>query len=228
MTTRKLITDVFDFNGAAKQDRWSTVVTGAAPPTGAHGDGCLELALTTDVQIQNVCVAMGDKLPYDIDDLEQVDIWAKCTASLAAVCQASFGMASARNDTIDSLTNHASFRLIGSNAVYCESDDNTNDVDDISAGDTLVAAYKHFRINFKEGLLTVGPPANRVGGAGGKANVLFSMENAQGQLRPVCQSQRFNMENCSTGLQPYFQLQKTSNAAGGTLSIRRVEISYRL
>ena len=230
--SQQILKDVFTFNGAMVPPVVASVTAGpwcskdtsaAGAPTIAAAGGAMVLTLAADNEVENLCLYFGDVLPYDIDDLVQVDIWAKLTASLGSAVSAAWGMASARNDAIDSIAAAQLFRAIGSNAVYCESDDGTNDVDDIATGQTLVATYKRFTISYKEGLYTVAGGLS----TGGKSQIIYSMEDSRGNLRRVCQNQRFNAENYSAGLQPFFQLQKTAATDVASLSIRRVEVQYR-
>jgi galactose mutarotase-like enzyme len=104
-----------------------------------------------------------------------------------------FGLGSARDDTPDSVTAHAWFRMEGANSttlVYAESDDGTRDVNDISTGVTLGTTFKRFVIDF----------------TGGKSDVKFYIDGQR-----VCASQTFDMSAYSSGLQPIFQLQKAAN-----------------
>jgi hypothetical protein len=229
---RTVLCDDFRFNGLIKPAATASVVDGpwakadtsaAGSPTVQTNNGFMELALDATNEAQNLCLYFGDQLPYDIDDLVQVDIWAKITASLPAAVSAAFGLASARNDAIDSIAAQALFRLIGDNNLLVESDDGTTDKDDIATGLTLAATLRRFTISFKEGINSV------VGGlsTGGKSNVIFSAENSAGLLRRVAPATRFDMSAYSSGLQPYFQIQKTAAASLGTLSIKRVRIQYR-
>jgi hypothetical protein len=104
-----------------------------------------------------------------------------------------FGVGSARNDTADSVSDHAWFRMEGANSttlVYAETDDGTRDVNDVSTGVALGTTYKRFVIDF----------------SGGKSNVKFYIDGQR-----VCSTQTFDMSAYSGGLQPIIQLQKASN-----------------
>ncbi len=200
-----------------------TSVAGA--PTAAGVGGALELTLDTDVEAENVCVYWGDILGLDINEIIRVSFLAQLTASLDAAISVAIGLASARNDAIDTIGEAALFRCIGNNNVVIETDDGLHDNDDIATGETLVAAYKRLTIDFSTGVQTVSPPGTNVGRTG---NVLFSMDNGAGFQRRVGKTQLFDMSNYTAGLQPYFQLQKTSDAAVATLSIREMEVEYEI
>lgn len=229
---RELLCDDFRFNGKISPALTASVVDGpwakadtssAGSPTVASAGGFMDLTLASTSEVENLCLYFGDVLPYDIDDLVQFDVWLKITATLDAAISAAFGLASARNDDIDTLAHAALFRVIGSNSVVVESDDGVNNNDDVATGLSLSTTLKRFSINFKDGIQTVSGGLS----TGGKSNVLFYAENDQQLLRPVGRGTRFNMENYSGGLQPYFQLKKTAAAAVATLSIKRVRVMYR-
>lgn len=229
---KEVLCDDFRFNGLIKPAATASVVDGpwakadtssAGSPTVQTNNGFMELTLDSTSEVQNLCLYFGDQLPYDIDNLIQVDIWAKITASLNAAVSAAFGLASARNDAIDSIAAAALYRVIGSNSLVVESDDGVTDKDDIATGLSLSTTVRRFTISFKEGINTVAGGLS----TGGKSNVIFSAENSQGLLRRVAPNTRFDMSSYSSGLQPFFQLQKTADAAVATLSIQRVRVLHR-
>lgn len=203
-----------------------TSAAGAPTMVGAGGEMVLTLAATEE--IENLCLYFGDVLPYDIDHLLRVDFWARCSASLAVGVDVAFGLAAARNDAIDSIAYHALFRVIGAaaaaGAVTVETDDGVNDNDDKATGQTLAATLKRFTIDFASGLTTISPPSASVGG---KANVLFSMDNGSGLLTPVARNTRFDMSNYSSGLQLFAQLQKAAQADVASLYIRAIDVTRK-
>ncbi len=224
--------DRYHFNGIGKipavasatHGPWAKTVTAAAgSPVVANTAGELEMTLDNTNEVQNLCVNFGDVLSYDIDAIDHIEILARCSASLDAAVQIAFGLASARNDAIDSLAAAALFRLIGSNALLVETDDGTNDNDDVATGMSVSSTLKKFVINFKEGVNT----KSGVPSTGGKSAVRFKASNGQGLLRPVLSNKQFDMSNYSAGLQPYFQIQKTSGTAVGSLFVKEVCVHHR-
>lgn len=181
----------------------------AGTPTYTKGgiNGEATLAFDSQAEAQNVCLHHGDDLNFDIDLLQRVEFRVKMgQAALDATSSLAFGMASARNDAIDSIANQASFRVIGGDdttAVVVETDDGTNDNNDVATGKTLVNAYKEFVIDF----------------TGGKSDVKFYIDGER-----VAASTTFDMSNYSAGLQPYVQLQKTSDANTNSVVIDYVKI----
>lgn len=160
--------------------------------TGINGEAVVTMA--ADSEVENLCLYPDDDLNFDIDLLLSCEMYVKLNqAALDATSMFACGMASARNDAIDSLAAHASFRVIGADsttAVVVESDDGSNDNDDKATGTTLINAYKKLYIDF----------------SGGTANVKFYVDGAR-----VADTVTFDMSGYTAGLQPYWQLQKTAD-----------------
>ncbi len=202
------------------------VTAAAGSPTvgGANGGG-VELALEATSEVQNVCMYMGDVLPFDIDEIVGFEIIAKATASLNAATSIAFGLASERNDAIDSIAEAALFRCIGDNDVVVETDDGTNNNDDVSTGLTLKDTWKRFAINFAERVSTMEPPTLSVGRP---SNIGFYGANDNGSLRRVASGTRFDMSNYSSGLQLFAQIQKTAATAADKLTILEACVEVNL
>lgn len=195
-----------------------TSSAGAPTVAGLTGGG-IRLLLASDAEAENLCVYQGDILPFDIDDIISFEVIARTSAALDAATSIAFGLCSARNDAIDSLAEHASFRCIGSNAVVVETDDGTNDKDDVATGLTLGAAWKRFRIDFATGVSAMEAPSLSLGR---KSNLQFYGGNDHGSSRRVASGTRFDMSNYAGGLQFYAQIQKTSDANVDSLDILEV------
>lgn len=223
----------YDFRGAhlpplvaSRQGVWCRAITGAAPPTvQSVSGGPIELALTATNEAQNACLYMGDILPFDIDDLIRVSFLAKLTAGIAADVMGAIGVASARNNTLDTVAEAAWFRFEGNNNLVCETDDGTINNDDIATGTTLVATYKRLVIEFATGVKTISPPSLS---KGGKGEVMFYASDARGLLKRVCQGTSFDMSNYAGNLQLLAQIQKGAGTSTGALSILEAEVEYKL
>ena len=164
-------------------DRWDIADTSAAgTPTYTVGgiNGEATLAFDAQAEVQNVCLFQSDVLNFDIDKLLRIELRVKTTATLDTTTSLAFGLASARNDAIDSITAHASFRLIGAN--------------------TLTV------IDF----------------SGGTANVKFYVDGVR-----VGSSTTFDMSGYTAGLQPYVQIQKTSDTNVDSVTIDYIKIDSR-
>lgn len=195
-----------------------------SPTVGGLDGGGLRMLLDNTSEVQNLCVYMGDVLPFDIDELVSVEVIAKTTATLNAATSIAFGLASARNDAIDSITEAALFRCIGDNSVVVETDDGTNNNDDVATGLTLSDTWKRFAINFTERNTTMEPPSVSLGR---KSNIGFYGANDNGSLRRVASGTRFDMSNYTGGLQLFAQIQKTADTNTNNLDILEmcVEVS---
>lgn len=163
----------------------------------AHG-GAITLKFSNTNEVQNLCLNFNNKLQLDIDQLLDIEFQVKTVASLDTATTLTFGLCTDRNDNPDSTTNNAQFKLSGSNAIVCETDDGTNDNDDKATGLSLVATYRHFRISF----------------AGGKNNVKFYIDDQH-----VATSTTFDMSNATGQLQPFVQLQKTADTNEDSVSV---------
>lgn len=191
----------------AGSDLWDIADTSTSgTPTYTVGgiNGEATLAFDNESEIQNVCLFMSDVLNFDIDTVQRIELRVKQgQATIDSASSLAFGLASARNDAIDSIAAHASFRLIGSNAVVVETDDGTNDNDDVATGQSLTNAYKRFVIDF----------------TGGKSDVKFYIDGNR-----VASATTFDMSNYSAGFQPYVQLQKTADTNTDSVVIDYIKI----
>ena len=117
-----------------------------------------------------------------------------------------FGMCGDHNLDKDTVTEAAWFRLDASMAVNVETDDTTNNNDDVSTGITAVAgAYNIFRIDFSN-----------------LSNVKFFIDGTR-----VATGTTFDMSNLSASeqqMQPYFSLDKASGTGLGDMNIDYVLI----
>lgn len=182
----------------------------AGTPTYTTGTSEAALTLASTSEVENVCLHFGDSLDFDIDLIQHIEFRVKMgQAAIDAATQVAFGVASARNDAIDSIGEAALFRVVGADsttAVVVETDDGSNNNDDVSTGTTLVNAYKKFVISF----------------AGGKSDVRFYIDGS-----PVATSTTFDMSNYSGGLQPFIQIQKTADTNTDSVVIDYVEVKAK-
>lgn len=173
--------------------------------------GVAQLAFDSQTEAQNVCLSFGDKLCMDVNDrlvyetrLKQGQATADSATSFA------FGLTGDRADAIDSVAQNIIFRYIGDNNIVCETDDGTTDLDDKTTGQVLTNAYKYFKIDMQD--LT---------------NVKFFMGDTGGRLIRVAKSVTFDISAYAGGLQPFFQLQKTSDNNTDAVQIDYVRVTGR-
>lgn len=210
--------------GAAPLIVEETGDTGASHTLAANGN--YNLALDATDEAQKLTLSMGDILRYDIDNLLRVEFIAGITSASMTGITALFGLASAKNATPDSVAQNAWFMVSGSLAVVCETDDGTNDNDDVATGQTLVTTVmRRFAIDFSRDVQTVAPPGTS---KAGKGNVHFYMDDANGHLKRVASSTLFDMSNYAGGLQLYAMIFKASGETLATLSIRDIKVEHKL
>jgi len=188
---------------------WLVSRTGAAPPTHVRNGGEAILSLEATNQAQILSLHHGNALSFDIDDIQRVEMRVKLNGAFTTGSILVFGVGSARNDTADTVTASAWFRMEGANSttqVYVESDDDVRNNDDVATGVTLATTYKRFVIDF----------------TGGKSNVKFYIDGQR-----VAAATTFDMSGYSAGLQPIIQLQKAANTNANVATIDYVKIVSR-
>lgn len=206
-----------------------TDTSSAGAPVAAVVGSELSLLLASTDEAENLCVDWGNILSMDIDDLLMAEFWFRLTG-MTATNIAVVGLSSNRADDTDAHTAHALFKVVGTGNILVETDDGVTNVDDIDTGiapSATFATSKKCVIDFGSGIYSAAPPASS---AGGKANVLFSVENSQGLLVPVARTQRFDMSGYSAGLQPVFQIDKTGAATDSSvpnLFIKRARFTLK-
>lgn len=174
-------------------------------------NGGVAVAFDATSEVQNVCLNFADVLGWDIDRLIDVTFRVKMNqAAVNAATSFAIGLQGDRNDAIDSIAYHASFRVIGADSttnLVVESDDGTTDKDDIATGTTLINVYKDLMISF----------------ANGTSDVRFFVDG-----QPVAESTTFNMSAYTGCLQPYAQLQKTAATPTDGFTVCAVVANLRI
>lgn len=171
--------------------------------------GAAKLTLASTSEAEIVTLYQNDVLIYDVRQLQAV-WWIAQVAGIDSVTTLTMGVASAQNDTDDSVATNAWFRMQGSastSAVVVETDDATLDLDDKATGQTLAAAYKKFLIDFSNGI----------------GNVQFFIDGAR-----VAAGTLFDMSNLAAGLnvQPFVQLQKASGTGVPSVTLAQFGVQY--
>lgn len=183
---------------------WTLRDTSAAgTPTATTTASGAELTLASNGEAEVLSLTQGDILFMPLGMLQRV-WWIVSLSGIDAVTTVALGVGSGGNDTLDSITYNAWFRLEGSvstSAIVAETDDNATDNDDKATGQTLGSTLKKFEIDFTNGL----------------ADVRFFIDGAR-----VAATQTFSMAGAATtqGVQPYAQIQKASGNGTPKLTIR--------
>lgn len=215
MISRGVIEQVENFNRAQAftttpgQNGWTSKDTSSAGTptylciTEDGGAAKLTLAATSEEEI--VTLYHNDVLTLDLANLQRVEMTAK-VAGIDSVTTLVFGVADAQNDTEDSVTTNAWFRMQGSastTAVVVETDDGTTDNDDKATGTTLAATYKKFVIDFTNGL----------------TDIRFFIDGER-----VAAGTTFSMSAVTAGqnVQPFIQLHKASGTGVPSITIAQI------
>jgi len=188
--------------------RWLTVETDLNLAMALVADlsgGGLQGTLDSDSSAQQAVLYCGDQRNIDVSKSAgfeaRVNLAVLPTTGVDFVC----GLAGDHNATRDSIDVGAWFRCQASGALLCESDDTTNNNDDVAAGITLVAGTTYtFYIDFS--VLT---------------DVKFYVNNVR-----VCADTTFDLSNLATVeniMQPYIGLGKASGTGVGTMYVNMVQ-----
>ena len=184
---------------------WLVVDTSSAgAPTYVRNASNAVLTLASTSEVENVCLAHGDALSFDIDDLLSAEFRVKVTGCTSGTT-ISWGMASARNDTPASMTALALFTMTGATSttdVTVETDDNVTDTAPVSSATALATVFKRFVIDFSD-----------------KSDIKFYIDGNR-----VARSTTFTMAGYTSGLQPFIQIQKTSSANVDAVTVDYVKI----
>lgn len=203
-----------EFTTTPGQDGWTIADTSSAGTptylTATNDGGAAVLTLASTSEAENVCLYHKDVLAFDLAQVQFVEIIAKVSGidSVTTLCM---GLGSARNDTDDSVTVNAWFRMQGSvstTLLVVETDDTVTDNDDKATAQTLSSTYKTLKIDFSNGL----------------TDVRFYIEGER-----VAASTTFDMSGITAGqnVQPIIQLQKASGTGVPAVSIAQFKIQYR-
>lgn len=206
--------DFFDraqvFSTTPGHNGWTIKDTSAAgAPTYLCGTGGAVLTLASTSEAEIVTLYQNDVLTYSLADLRRIE-WLASVSGVDAVTQIAFGVASAQNDTLDSVAVGAWFRLDGTastSALVVETDDNTNNSDDNSTGTTLASTLKRCVIDFERGL----------------SDVHFLVDGER-----VAGSTTFDLSDAASGqrVQPFVQIQKASGTGTPAITLRKFGATY--
>jgi len=171
--------------------------------------GAAKLTLVSTSEAEIVTLYQNDVLIYDVRQLKSI-WWIAKVAGIEAVTTLTMGVGSAQNDTDDSVATNAWFRMEGSvstTALVVETDDATNDNNDVATGATLAAVYKKLLIDFTNGL----------------TDVRFYVDGAR-----VAAATTFDMSDLTAGLnvQPWVQIQKASGTGVPSVTLAQFGVQY--
>ena len=187
---------------------WNVVDVGDATEAivadSSNGQFLLHLAATNEAE--DAVLYMGDNKTFDVGNglifEARVDLAVVPGTGVVAV----WGMCGDHNLDKDSATEAAWFRCDASAVVKAETDDTTNNNDDVATGVTATAGtYKIYRIDFTT-----------------LSDVKFFIDGAR-----VASGTTFDMSNLTAAeqqMQPYFSLDKGATVGLGDMNIDYVKI----
>lgn len=211
---------------SSSQQAFIAGITGAGGAVTAESGGFLRLLFSNANEVANVRIHFNDKLSFLRGDLISFEAMVRASdAAFASATQVALGMGSAYNADPDVITAAAMFRSKAntSNAVILESDDDVTNIDDVATGLKLLTSWQRFRIEFSTAIKSMAAPGISKGGV-----ATFFMGDARGKLTPVGTTKLFDLSGYALGLQPIFQISKTSSTNAHHLDIKYVEVEYKV
>jgi len=213
------------FGTSAGVDPWVATITGTTPTVtridlsetaGVYRPGIAQLVFA-GTEIQNVCLSFGNKLAFDINKTRGFECGLRYVAEASSkkdtTTTMAWGLTGDRNDAIDSIAIASIFRLAGAadiaaQPVVVENDDATNTNDDVATGLTMTdSLWYKFKIDLNN--------LDDVKMYGGLA---------AGEMIRLAPSTTLKMSAYGGGLQPFFQIQKTSDANTDAMQIDYVRV----
>lgn len=203
-----------DFTGAAPTAHWTTHDTSAAgSPTQAvkadAADGAFEMAFDNTDEAQALALYWGDKTIIDPTKNPQI-IFRLQTASLNANDILVFGLADARDATLDDNVSHAWFRIESGLDVLLESDDGTTDNDDKDPSVAITAAtYYDFKIDMDD-----------------RTDVKFYYRASSDAAWTAMTVSGTTFSVGTAFLQPYTELQKSGGTQTTSMQVDSIRVSW--
>ncbi len=188
---------------------WTTVevnLNTAIAVLADQANGVLRLVLDVDSNAEDAVIYWGDQKGINVKAAAVIEIRAQLTVIPTLTAQIVLGLSGDHNLTKDSVTEHAWFKFDESAAALAESDDTTNDNDDIATGVTvLTSEYRIYKIDLSN-----------------LADVRFYIDGVG-----VAEGTTFDMSNLTDAeaiMQPYVSMDKGADAGLGTFDIDYVRV----
>lgn len=199
-----------EFAGAAPDEvaTWNLNDTSSAgAPTHAYeaDETAVTMTLAANDEVEVCGYDFGDKLQFDIDD-NPIFIARFKTSTITTNEEAVIGMCAAWNDTLDSNTAHAWFRLKANMDLLLETDDGTNDESEDSTVNMTGDTYLWIKVDFAD-----------------TSDVLF-YTGTDGLVWTARAPATFDMSNYTAGLQPTFAILKASGVTQPTISVDKIKV----
>lgn len=184
--------------------RWETVEVNLNTAIGLLADydnGAVSLLFDVDANAEDAVLYWGDNRGVNLKANAQFECRARVTVLPTLTSQIVLGLAGDHNLDKDAVTEAAWFKFDGSGAALAESDDTTNNNDDIATGVTvLTTEWRIYRIDFSN-----------------NADVRFYIDGVA-----VATATTFDMSNLTDAegiMQPYLSMDKGADAGLGNVDI---------
>ena len=184
--------------------RWETVEVALNTAIGLLADyenGAASLLFDADSNAEDAVLYWGNNRGVNLKATAQIEFRARVTVLPTLTSQIVMGLAGDHNLDKDAVTEAAWFKFDGDGIAVAESDDTTNNNDDIATGVTvLTTEWRVYRIDFSV-----------------LSDVRFYIDGAA-----VALATTFDMSNLTDAeavMQPYFSIDKGADAGLGNLDI---------
>lgn len=198
----------------ARQDAGSQATCGSR--LGDADDGAISLLIDNGNEVGDCTVYWGDEQNIDSDKEPIMIARVQVLATPASTDKVFWGLGSARNAILESMTAFAGFSVTGADLTLdVESDDNSTDVAPVSTGVTLTSAtYYEFMICM-----------NTICG-GSPTNVKFFHRAALGGAWTADNTSTTFAVGADVALQPILQAEKTSSTATPGIQVDYVTVFW--
>lgn len=192
--------------------RWETVEVALNAAIGLvadYGNGAASLLFDSDSNAEDAVLYWGDNRGVNLKAAATIEFRARVTVLPTLTSQIVMGLAGDHNLDKDAVTEAAWFKFDGSGAALAETDDTTNNNDDISTGVTVTTGqWKIYKIDFSN-----------------LADVRFYIDGVA-----VALATTFDMSSLTDAeavMQPYFSIDKGADAGLGNLDIDYVRAWWK-
>lgn len=185
-----------------------TSINTTAAITANEPNGILCMQLDADNNAEVCCVDFGDQLCFDLKSglVFEARVNLGVLPSGAGVV-AAWGLASARNDTHDTVATNCWFRAEANGAILWETDDGNTDDDDNATGVTVLTSdWKVYRIEVLQTAADVATAYFYIDGALVGTGTLGALSDAEAKV------------------QPYLQIVKGATTRVGTMNVDYVKV----
>lgn len=191
------------------QNGWTIKDTSSGgAPTYLNGEDGAVITLASNNEVEIVTLYHNDIETFKLEDLHYIE-WSAKVSGIDSNTTLVLGIATAQNDTLDSVQEAAWFRIEGGTStanLVAETDDNTTNNDDKATGATLSSTIRRMRIDFTD-----------------LADVRFKVDGSR-----RASGTTFDMQAITANLhfQPFVQLQKSTGTGTPQVTLRSFEAKY--